>query len=181
MTTHLELASTSPWVARFAPLIPLSGDVLDLACGGGRHARWLAGLGYRVEAVDRETGGLIDLASMAGVTVRTADLEGAPWPYGGHQFSGIVVSNYLYRPRLADLLAALADPGVLIYETFMLGNERYGKPSSPQFLLQSQELLRVAADAGLRVLAFEEGYLDQPKPALVQRLCAVRGEVVARL
>lgn len=181
MTQHLELSSASPWVARFAPLIPAGGEVLDLACGGGRHTRLLAGLGYRVEAVDRETGGLDDLAGTAGVTVRTADLEDGPWPYGGRRFAGVVATNYLHRPRLADLLAALADPGILIYETFMLGNERYGRPASPEFLLRPQELLQVAAAAGLRVLAFEEGYVDRPKPALVQRLCAVRGEVAARL
>ncbi len=181
MTQHLELSSASPWVARFAPLIPAGGEVLDLASGGGRHTRLLAGQGYRVEAVDRETGGLDDLAGTAGVTVRTADLEGGPWPYGGRRFAGVVVTNYLHRPRLADLLATLDDPGVLIYETFMLGNERYGRPASPEFLLCPQELLQVAANAGLRVLAFEEGYVGRPKPALVQRLCAVRGEVAARL
>lgn len=181
MNTSLEFSPASPWVARFAALIPAGGDVLDLACGGGRHTRLLAGLGYRVEAVDRDTSGLADLAGTAGVSVRTADLEGAPWPYDKRRFAGVVVCNYLHRPRLADVLATLADPGVLIYETFMRGNERYGKPASPQFLLQSQELLQVAADAGLRVLAFEEGYLDLPKPARVQRLCAVRGEFEARL
>lgn len=181
MTTHFELSPPSPWVTRFAPLIPAGGEVLDLACGGGRHTRLLAGMGYRVEAVDRDTGGLGGLPEKHGVSVREADLEDGPWPYGGRRFSGIVVANYLYRPRLGELLAALAAPGVLIYETFMLGNERYGKPSSPQFLLRPQELLQLAGEAGLRVAAFEEGYVELPKPALVQRLCAVRGELVAGL
>ena len=91
------------------------------------------------------------------------------------------MTNYLFRPRLPALLAALAEPGVLIYETFMIGNARYGKPSNPEFLLRPQELLGWARDNALSVVAFEEGYVDQPKPAMVQRLCAVRGELVAKL
>jgi SAM-dependent methyltransferase len=166
----------SPWVRRFAALIPAGASVLDLACGGGRHARWLAGQGYRVEAVDRDAAALAELAPVAGVTITHADLEGAPWPYPRRTFSGIVVTHYLHRPRLEDLLATLGDPGVLIYETFMVGNERYGKPSNPDFLLQSQEMLGWARERGLRVVAFEEGFVERPKPALIQRLCAVRGE-----
>lgn len=162
-------------------MIPAGGTTLDLACGGGRHARLLAVLGYRVEAADRDTAALAALARVDGVTVLEADLEGGAWPFCGRTFSGIVVTNYLHRPRLAGLLAALANPGVLIYETFMLGNARYGKPSNPDFLLRPQELLGRARDAGLRVAAFEEGRVDRPKPALVQRLCAVRGDLDAPL
>lgn len=176
-----ELSSPSTWVSRFAALIPRGGEVLDLACGNGRHARLLAGLGYRVEAVDREAAAFAALASIQGIGVRAADLETGPWPYAGRTFAGIVVSNYLFRPRLPDLLAMLADPGVLIYETFMIGNERFGKPSNPDFLLQSQEMLGWAHENGLRVAAFEEGYVERPKPALVQRLCAVRGDLTAAL
>jgi SAM-dependent methyltransferase len=181
MTAHVSLSMPSPWVNRFASLIPKGGDVLDLACGGGRHTRLLAGLGHRVEAVDRDTTRLGELAAMNCVQVRDADLESGGWPYEHRKFSGIVVANYLFRPRWPMLLAALADPGVLIYETFMIGNERYGKPSNPDFLLQPQELLDWAKNSGLSVLAFEEGHVDLPKPAMVQRLCAVRGAVVARL
>ena len=179
MTTHLNLSTPSPWVSRFAALIPGGGDVLDLACGGGRHTRLLAALGYRVEAVDRDTAALAELAASADVQVREADLEGGVWPYGERTFAGIVVTNYLFRPRLPALLATLAEPGVLIYETFMVGNERYGKPSNPDFLLQPQEMLLWAKDNGLSVVAFEEGYVDLPKPAMVQRLCAVRGTLAA--
>jgi len=102
------------------------------------------------------------------------DLEGDAWPLAGRRFAGIVVTNYLWRPRLADLLALLAPGGVLIYETFMLGNEAYGKPSSPDFLLRPGELREVAAAAGLREIAFEEGYTASPKPAMRQAICAVR-------
>lgn len=170
------LTEASPWVRRFARLIPAGGAVLDLACGSGRHSRLLASSGYCVEAVDRDAHALAGLAGVAGVRVREAELEGGAWPYGGRSFSGIVVTNYLYRPRLADLAVALGDPGVLIYETFMFGNARYGKPSNPEFLLRPQELLGWAHAAGLRVVAFEEGRVARPKPALVQRLCAVRGD-----
>lgn len=181
MTIHSGFSTPSPWVCRFAPIIPKGGKVLDFACGAGRNSRLLAAAGHAVEAVDRDLAGLAELVAVNGVEVREADLEAGVWPYDQHTFSGIVVTNYLFRPRLPALLAALADPGVLIYETFMIGNERYGKPSNPDFLLQSQELLDWARENGLSVLAFEEGYVDLPKPALVQRLCAVRGTVAARL
>lgn len=138
-------------------------------------------MGYKVEAVDRDTAGLDALAALNGVQVRTADLEAGVWPYSGRRFAGIVVTNYLFRPCLPALLAALAEPGVLIYETFMIGNARYGKPSNPDFLLRSQELLDWAKAGGLSVVAYEEGYVEQPKPAMVQRLCAVRGTLAAPL
>ena len=181
MTKHSGFLTPSPWVSRFLPMIPKGGTVLDFACGSGRHSRLLANAGHPVEAVDLDPAGLGELAAVNGVQVREADLEAGVWPYDQHTFSGIVVTNYLFRPRLPALLATLADPGVLIYETFMIGNERYGKPSNPDFLLQSQELIDRARENGLSVLAFEEAYVDLPKPALVQRLCAVRGKVAARL
>lgn len=171
---HCETLEASPWMRRFAPLLPAGGEVLDLACGGGRHARLLAGLGHRVEAVDRNAEALARLAGVAGVSVRVADLEHGPWPYVGRRFAGIVVANYLHRPLLPLIEGALADGGVLIYETFMEGNERFGRPSNPDFLLRSQELLQVAQAAGLRVVAYEEGEVSVPKAAAVQRLCAVR-------
>ncbi|THF63365.1 class I SAM-dependent methyltransferase [Pseudothauera rhizosphaerae] len=165
----------SPWVVRFAPLIRAGGRVLDVACGSGRHARWLAGRGYAVEAADRDAEALAALRGTAGVTTRHADLEEGAWPYAGAQFDGIVVANYLYRPRFADLLACLAPGGVLLYETFMAGNERFGKPSSPDFLLRPNELLeRVAGDC--TVVAFEQGEVALPRPAVVQRVCALRGD-----
>jgi len=166
MTGHDELTAPSAWVARWAALIP-RGRVLDLACGGGRHARLLVSLGYEVLAVDREP------QSIPGARFVRADLEdGSPWPLAGERFQGIVVTNYLYRPLFALIEEALAPGGILIYETFMQGNERYGKPSNPAFLLQPGELWR--AFAGLHVIAFEQGRAQEPKPAMIQRLCAAR-------
>lgn len=152
--------------------IPAGGEVLDLACGSGRHARLLAGAGFRVLAVDRNAEALASLAGFPGVATRAVDLEGEDWPLAGRRFSGIVVTNYLWRPRLPNILDLLLPGGVLIYETFMVGNERYGKPSNPDFLLRSQELLDLARQAGMTVLAYEEGYVSDPKPALRQAICA---------
>ncbi len=148
--------------------------MLDLACGSGRHARLLARLGFEVAAVDRDFAAILKLQNVPGVTATQLDLEGDEWPLAGRTFAGIVVTNYLWRPRLPDLLAMLAPGGVLIYETFMLGNEAYGKPSSPAFLLRPGELREVAQAAGLRQIAFEEGYMASPKPAMRQAICAVR-------
>jgi SAM-dependent methyltransferase len=168
-------APPSPWVARWARLIP-RGEVLDLACGRGRHARLLAGLGHRVTAVDRDREALAALEGVAGVAAVRADLEdGGPWPFAARRFAGIVVANYLYRPLFGHLIDALAPGGVLLYETFMEGNERFGKPSNPQFLLAPGELL-AAFGRELAVAAFEQGRVERPKTALVQRLCALRGD-----
>lgn len=164
----------SPWVERFLTLIPESGPTLDLACGSGRHARLLAAAGHGVLAVDRDPLALASLADLPGVETRLLDLEGADWPLTGQRFAGIVVTNYLWRPRLADLALLLQPGGVLIYETFMVGNERYGKPANPEFLLRSQELLAFALGRGMKVVAYEEGFCDWPKPALRQALCALQ-------
>ena len=165
---------TSQWVQRFLPLIKAGGSVLDLACGQGRHSLLLAERGYRVEAVDRDTAAVARIeAEASGVVTRVADLEGGPWPYHGRKFDGIVVTNYLFRPLLPRLLDALDANGVLIYETFMVGNERFGKPSNPAFLLRPDELLDLVRPR-LTVVAFEQGQVDVPRPAMMQRLCATR-------
>ena len=164
----------SPWVVRHAQSIPARGKVLDLACGSGRHARFLAGLGYPVLAVDRDPEALAGLSTIEGITTRLLDLEGEEWPLAGQVFDGIVVTNYLWRPRLPDVLALLAPGGALIYETFMVGNAAYGKPSNPDFLLQAGELRQLAAAAGLREVDYAEGYVASPKPAMRQAVCAIR-------
>jgi SAM-dependent methyltransferase len=173
MTQHMS-GNTSHWVRRFLPLITAGGSVLDLACGQGRHSLLLAERGYRVEAVARDVAALAEIsAKNPDIVTRLADLEGGPWPYHGRAFDGIVVTNYLYRPLLPMLLNALDVDGVLIYETFMVGNERFGKPSNPAFLLRPGELLEVMRKR-MTVVAFEQGEVDAPRPAVVQRLCATR-------
>jgi SAM-dependent methyltransferase len=164
----------SDWVRRFFPLIPAGGRVLDLACGKGRHARLLAENGFAVEAVDRDAAALAQLEDLAGVAVRKADLEEGPWPYFGHVFDGIVVTNYLHRPLIPNLLNAIGEGGVLIYETFMTGNERFGRPSDPAYLLRPGELLELVRKR-FAVVAYEQGEVESPRPAVIQRICVHRG------
>jgi len=166
----------SEWVVRWAHLVPWGKPVLDLACGYGRHARFFAEPGHRVVAMDRDAEALATLHEVTRVETRCLDLEdGAPWPFPPGQFGAVIVTNYLHRPLLPHMIDALAEGGVLIYETFMVGNERYGKPSNPAFLLRPGELLEAVRDR-LAVVAFEQGGVDTPKPAVIQRLCAVKGE-----
>jgi SAM-dependent methyltransferase len=172
---HPSAVTPSTWVTRFAPLIAAGGEVLDFACGSGRHARWLAQRGYRVEAVDRDGIALQLLHGLPKVHTLEADLESGHWPYGGRSFDGLVVTNYLFRPRFDQLLDLLRPGGVLIYETFMLGNERFGKPSNPDFLLRPNELLQRLA-GNWSIVAFEQGEVQQPRPAAIQHVCAVRGQ-----
>lgn len=173
MSIDTRLMPPSSWVQRFARIIPTGGWVLDVACGGGRHARLLADLGFRVAAVDRDVQAIAALAALPGIEPQMADLERGEWPYAGRTFAGVIVTNYLYRPLFPLLLDCIAEDGVLIYETFARGNERYGRPSNPEFLLEPGELLRVVAGR-MRVLAYEDLFVEQPKPAMVQRICAVR-------
>ena len=158
----------SAWVARFAALIQPGGSVLDVACGSGRHARWLAGQGFRVTGVDRDAAAVAPLRSLAEVVV--ADIESDAWPLAGRRFDAVVVTNYLWRPLLPLLQQSLATGGVLIIETFGHGQQHIGKPSRPDFLLQPGELLK--AFGGLRVVAFEDGF-EASVPRFVQRLAAV--------
>jgi SAM-dependent methyltransferase len=171
MADHLAVSTPSAWVQRWAPLVPAGGTVLDVACGSGRHALWFAGRGHPVDAVDRDPAAIAALAGQTGITALCADIENGPWPYAGRQFAAIVVTNYLHRPLFPALMAALAPDGVLIYETFAQGNEAYGRPANPDFLLQRGELLRAVGAA--RVVAYEDLYVEQPRPAMVQRICAV--------
>ncbi|HSQ04466.1 MAG TPA: methyltransferase domain-containing protein [Burkholderiales bacterium] len=173
------LSEPSPWVARWAERVPCGGVVLDVACGRGRHARYFAARGYRVEAVDRDAAAIAALHGIAGVTAVRADLEGGEWPYRGRLFEAVVVTNYLHRPLMSLLVDAVAPGGVLIYETFAAGHERYGRPSNPDYLLQPGELLE-AVRGRLRVIAYEDVSQAEPTPACVQRLCALREPAPAR-
>lgn len=161
----------SPWILRFAELVPEGGAVLDLAAGGGRHARVFLERGNPVTAVDRNTEALASLAQ-PNLELLTADLEGGPWPLAGRRFTGVVVTNYLHRPLLPAIVAAVSPGGVLLYETFAVGNERFGKPASPEYLLRPGELLE-AVRGQLRVVAYEDIELTAPKRSCVQRIAAV--------
>lgn len=165
----------SPWVTHFLPGVKPGGRVLDVACGTGRHVRLALEHELAVTALDRDTSRLGDLARDRNVEVITVDLEdGSPFPLAGRIFGGVIVTNYLWRPILPALCAALAPDGVLIYETFALGHERLGgKPSNPNFLLRPNELAEVAVRAGLVVIAFEQASEGRPWPRIVQRIAAV--------
>lgn len=164
----------SAWVVHGRALLPPGRPVLDLACGRGRNTRWLLAEGVPVVAVDRDVSGITDLVDRPGLTVVELDLEdGRPFPFAPGTFGGIVVTNYLHRPLFAELVAALAPGGVLLYETFAVGNERFGRPNRPEFLLRPGELLEVVRGE-LEVVAYEHGEVAEPRPAVVQRIRARR-------
>ena len=165
--------SPSPWITRYATLVSSGARVLDLACGHGRHARWFAERGCRVLAVDRDAAALASLSDVPGVETVALDLESGAWPLSGERFDAIIVTNYLHRPFFPYLLAALVDEGALLYETFARGNDAYGRPSNPAFLLEPGELLRVVAGR-LKVVAYQEGRIVvEGRDAVVQRIAAV--------
>lgn len=172
MNPDQHVSKPSEWVVRCAPLIRSRGRVLDVACGTGRHTRFLIQAGFQVEAVDRDVS---VLGSMPGVMARQADLEGEPWPYSVGEFDGIVVTNYLHRPLFLHLFEALAAGGVLIYETFSEGNQLLGRPRNPDYLLKSGELLE-QVKGRLEVNAYEELCVVENKRAVVQRICAIKAE-----
>jgi len=165
---ELLLNQASPWVRRWSHLVPTGGTVLDVACGGGRHLRWFAGRGCRVTGVDRDAAVLEPLRTLGEIVV--ADIESGPWPFAGRRFDAVVVTNYLWRPLLPAIVGCV--DGLLIYETFAVGQETIGRPSNRDFLLRNGELLDVLR--GLRVIAYEDGFLEQPA-RFVQRVVACRG------
>ncbi len=169
----MSRASNAPsaWVELHARRVRSAGKVLDLACGAGRHTRYLRTLGFHVVAVDLDVSGIDDLIGDASVEVVEANLEAGPWPLECREFDGIVVTNYLHRPLLPKLVDALAPEGVLIYETFAVGHEKYGRPKNPQFLLKQGELLESFGER-LEVLDYAHGLDEHPSPAIRQRICA---------
>jgi SAM-dependent methyltransferase len=171
----MDQHTPSAWVRRFLPLIRQGGRVLDLAAGAGRHTRLFLDMGFTVTAIDRDIAGLRPLAGDK-CKIRAIDLEaGTPGsvlaPLG--TYDGIVVTNYLHRPLFSSIAAALAPNGVAIYETFAIGNERFGRPRNPDFLLRPGELIE--AFAALTIVAFEEGEVSLPRPSVIQRIAAVKG------
>jgi SAM-dependent methyltransferase len=159
----------SPWIVQWAGLVPAGETVLDIAAGGGRHSRLFAGRGHKVTAIDRDVSALTSLADIEAVQ---ADLEdGSPWPLSGRTFGAVVVTNYLHRPLFASLLDMPGPGGILLYETFMEGNERFGRPSNPEFLLKDGELLEVVRGR-FSVVAYEARMISEPKMAMVQRIAA---------
>jgi SAM-dependent methyltransferase len=171
--SHNTRGTPSSWVSRWAHLLPTSGSVLDVACGAGRHAAYFAELGYAVTGIDRDIGAAQDLSGT--VALIQADIENGPWPLifnaNPVQFQAVVVTNYLWRALFPTLLASVAPGGVLLYETFTVGNESVGRPSRPDFLLRPGELLEVCK--GLHIVGYECGYVDNP-PRFVQRIAAIQ-------
>jgi SAM-dependent methyltransferase len=175
------LAEPSAWIVRFAPLVAAGGSVLDLAAGAGRHTRWFLRRGHRVTAVDRDVAGLADLRGVPELEIVRADLEdGSPWPLAGRRFGAVVVTNYLWRALLPHLVAAVAPGGLLLYETFAVGNEAYGQPRNPDFLLRQGELLETVRGE-LQIAAYEHGFSEHPRPAVRQRICALRTDAPVAL
>ena len=184
---HLRITAPSPWVSRFTPLVPKDGpsggEILDLAAGGGRHARYFHNLGHPVTAIDRDVSSLADFAARDGVRIIEADLESGAGVFAdgaqgrgvlsGRTFAGVVVVNYLFRPLMDDIIGALEPGGVLIYETFARGNEDFVRPRNPDHLLKSGELLALARGR-LQVIAYEHGIITAADiEGVKQRLCAV--------
>jgi SAM-dependent methyltransferase len=160
----------SSWLLHWPQAMQAGASALDLACGSGRHVRYLAGLGMRVTGVDRDAAVLQPLADIAETLV--ADIEAGPWPLAERRFDLVLVTNYLWRPLFPRIVDAVAPGGWLIYETFTQGQQSVGRPTNPEFLLQPGELLQ--ACAGLRIVAYEDGFLDGVNPRYVQRVAAVR-------
>ena len=177
MSEMHDTGTPSDWVRHHLKRIPEGGAVLDLAAGNGRHSKLLREAGYRVTAADRDVSALEGMTSL---TVIEIDLEADPWPFAEAGFAGSVVVNYLYRPLFGPIAKALKDGGVLIYQTFAAGNEHYGRPRNPNFLLKTGELLDAFTPA-LDVIAYEHGIVRRPKLAVIQRLAAIKSGVSQNL
>ncbi|MBL4908282.1 MAG: class I SAM-dependent methyltransferase [Sneathiella sp.] len=163
------MKKASNWLTKHYHHILSGGSVLDLACGRGRHSAFLEKKGFQVTAVDIDTKA-IEAAGLKATAVIQADLENGVWPFNSDQFDGIVVVNYLYRAHFPKLINALKPGGVLIFDTYMVGNEQFGRPANPKFLLKSSELDDAFSD--FEVVAFDEGYVECPVPAMRQSIVA---------
>jgi SAM-dependent methyltransferase len=171
---HPTAPAPSAWIRRFAGEVPRGGPVVDIACGGGRHGRLFLERGHPVVFADRDVSGVTDLAGHPGVEIIAADFEGGDaWPLAGRHFAGVVVTNYLWRPILPRIIDLVGAGGLLLYETFALGNEAYGRPRNPDFLLRPGELFE-AVRGKLSVLAYEQCVVTDPRPAVIQHIAARR-------
>ena len=175
MSNHSAIPTPpSEWVKKHIKIIPKRGTVLDLACGAGRHTRLLIETGRRVFALDCNISKLKDLSENDSVTIIKHDLETTnAWPFAPQTFDGIIVTNYLYRPLYPCIIDALAVGGVLIYQTFAVGNEKYGRPQNPDYLLKEDELLKVFGNQ-LNLVDYSHGYIKNPSPAVVQSICCIK-------
>lgn len=173
MSASADIPEPSPWVRRFAAAIAPGATALDLACGSGRHARLLLAAGHPVLLVDRDLSRVADLRGRPDATFLEADLEGAPWPLHGQRFGAAIVTNYLWRPILPRIVETVAPGGLLLYETFALGNERFGRPRNPDHLLRPGELVETVRGR-LDILAYGQVTLGPPRPAVVQHIAARR-------
>jgi len=170
--------STEPssWIERHTPLISRSGPILDIAAGRGRHTRYLLKKGHSVIAVDKNLSYLRDIKAPR-LSIIQVDLETkGSWPFKKNMFAGVVVTNYLYRPLFEPIIASLAQGGFLIYETFAQGNEKFGKPNNPDYLLEPGELIRATLNK-LHIIAYEDLFVEQPRPARIQRICGRRDAI----
>ena len=172
MDGHHRLTAPEATIVAWSKQLPTTGSVLDVAAGSDRHALWFAERGYQVTAIDRDTEALRK-RSQPNLRVVTADLENAPWPLQGELFDVVVVVNYLWRDLLPALVRSVAVDGYLLYETFALGNERYGRPRNPDFLLKPDEL-RLAMPDTFDVVEFSQSEVGTPVTAVRQRLLARR-------
>ncbi len=174
------MTEPSAWFVRFQPLIPEGASLLDLAAGGGRHVRYFSEHGCRVTAVDKDTEALEPFVQSHGAEVINADLEdGGAWPLADRQFDAIIVCNYLHRPLFSSLIGALKPGGVLLYETFALGNEVFSRPRNPDHLLRSGELLSLVGGA-LQVVAYQHGIVNTGEaPGVKQMICAVHNRALS--
>ncbi|UUX51416.1 class I SAM-dependent methyltransferase [Nisaea acidiphila] len=171
------IPAPSEWVIRFAQQVPETAEVLDVACGSGRHGRFFRARGNPVVLLDQDISRVADMAADARVELVASDLEaGRPWPLKERTFGCVIVTNYLHRPIMTDIIGAVAPGGLLLYETFAMGNEAFGRPSNPDFLLHREELL-ILCGPELRVIAFEDLTVAAPRPACIQRIAAVREKI----
>ena len=168
-----------PWVLHATHLVPPRAPIVDIACGGGRHARWFLANDHQATLIDRDVSAVADLRNDVGATIVSADLESSHVDIlhiiPPARFGGVIVVNFLWRPLMSAIVEAVAPGGVLIYQTFAVGNARHGKPSNPDYLLRPGELLD-AVSGRLEVLRYEHGEDLLDRPVTIQRIVARRPE-----